>query len=79
MSPIRYLKEVNAQMKRVKWPSFRTFINSFSVILIIIVIASVVLYLESYAGVSIMNQLRDSFVGVSPTVDAASLAHFFVR
>lgn len=65
MSPIKYFKEVAAQMKRVKWPSFSTFISAFSVILIIIIIASVVLWLETSAGVQIMEQLKETFQGVS--------------
>ena len=40
MSPIKYFKEVGAQMKKVKWPSFSTFINAFAVILIIGIIAA---------------------------------------
>lgn len=66
MSPIKYFKEVGQQMKKVKWPSFNTFIASFSVILLIIVIASLVLWLETYAGVQIMEQLKESFAGVTP-------------
>ena len=66
MSPIKYFKEVGSQMKKVKWPSFSTFINAFSVILIIIVIASLVLWLETYAGVQIMEQLKESFTGITP-------------
>jgi preprotein translocase subunit SecE len=53
-------------MKKVKWPSFSTFINAFAVILIIIVVASLVLWLETYAGVQIMEQLKESFAGVTP-------------
>lgn len=64
MSPIKYLKEVGSQMKKVRWPSFSKFISSFSVILIIIVIASVILWLETFAGIQIMEQLKESFVGV---------------
>ena len=66
MSPIKYFKEVGAQMKKVKWPSFSTFINAFAVILIIIVVASLVLWLETYAGVQIMEQLKESFARVTP-------------
>jgi preprotein translocase SecE subunit len=64
MSPIKYFKEVGSQMKRVRWPKFSTFISSFSVILVIIVIASVILWLETFAGIQIMEQLKESFTGI---------------
>lgn len=71
MSPAKYLKEVGHQMKKVKWPSISNFMSTFGVVLIIIIIASLVLYFETWTGVQLMNSLRDAFANIANTSASA--------
>lgn len=72
MSPVKYLKEVGHQLKKVKWPSFSTFMNTFGVVLIIIVIASLILYFETWTGVQLMNSLRDAFKNIATSTTTSA-------
>lgn len=61
MGPVKYFKEVVYQAKKIRWPEFSKFMVVFGVVLSVIVIASIILMFESWAGVQLMNSIRDAF------------------
>lgn len=72
MSPVKYFKEVIYQTKKVKWPSFPVFMNTFSVILVVVIVSSLILYFESWTGIQLMNSLGDAFSGIASTVTSGT-------
>lgn len=59
-SPKKYFQEVIHQAKKVRWPNFTTFINLFTVVLVVLVIAGLILMFENWTGLNLMNSLKDA-------------------
>lgn len=70
-SPRKYLKEVGHQAKKVRWPSFKSFLNAFIIVIVIVTIAALVLMIENWAAGSLINAASNLFGGaVSATTSA---------
>lgn len=79
MSPARYFKEVVHQAKKVKWPSFNTFITTFGVILAVVIIASLVLWFETWVGIELMKTLENVFAPLQGPASTPEVAELLMR
>jgi len=62
-APIKYVKEVVKEGKRVRWPGRETLWPAVAVVIWISVFAALFLVLEDLAANSIISQLQSAFGG----------------
>jgi len=62
-APIKYVKEVVKEGKRVRWPGRETLWPAVAVVIWISVFAALFLVLEDLAANSIITQLQSAFGG----------------
>jgi preprotein translocase SecE subunit len=63
MSPVKYMKEVVREGKRVRWPTRDKLWPTIWVVIVIAVFVAIFLALWDLAAASIINQLRSAFGG----------------
>lgn len=63
MGPVKYMKEVVKEGKRIRWPKREDLIKTAIVVIVITAFAALVLSLEDLAAGSMINQLRNAFGG----------------
>lgn len=63
MNPIRYMKEVVREGKRVRWPKRDVLWKTIAVVVVISLFAAIFLSLEDLAGAKIIEQLKAAFGG----------------
>ncbi|MCR5079542.1 MAG: preprotein translocase subunit SecE [Bacilli bacterium] len=63
MSPVKYMKEVVKEGKRIRWPKRDDLIKTAIVVVVITAFAALILSLEDLAAGSMIQQLRDAFGG----------------
>lgn len=63
MNPIKYVKEVVKEGKRIRWPKRDLLIPTIVVVICISVFVALFLTLEDLTAGSLINQLRDVFGG----------------
>lgn len=61
--PIKYLKEVVKEGKRVRWPSREQLWPAVAVVIVISIFVAVFLALEDLTASSIISQLKSAFGG----------------
>jgi len=62
-APVKYIKEVVKEGKRVRWPGRDTLWPAIAVVIWISVFAALFLVLEDLAANSIISQLQSAFGG----------------
>ncbi len=62
--PVKYLKEVVKEGKRVRWPSRDKLWATIAVVVVIALFVAICLALEDLAGASLIQQLKDAFGGL---------------
>ncbi len=62
-NPVKYMKEVVREGKRVRWPKRDTLWPTIAVVVVIAVFAAVFLSLEDLAAAKIIEQLKAAFGG----------------
>ena len=62
-TPVKYMKEVVKEGKRVRWPNRETLWPAIAVVICISVFAALFLVLEDLAASSIIDQLKSAFGG----------------
>ncbi|MDY5441019.1 MAG: preprotein translocase subunit SecE [Candidatus Enteromonas sp.] len=63
MNPIKYVKEVVKEGKRIRWPKRDLLIPTIVVVICISVFVALFLTLEDLTAGSLINQLRNVFGG----------------
>ncbi|MCI7068492.1 MAG: preprotein translocase subunit SecE [Mollicutes bacterium] len=63
MNPIRYMKEVVREGKRVRWPKRDVLWKTIAVVVVISLFAAIFLSLEDLAAAKIIEQLKAAFGG----------------
>ncbi len=63
MTPIKYMKEVGKEAKRVRWPKRDVLIPTIVVVIIITAFAAIFLSLEDLTAASLIQQLKAAFGG----------------
>ncbi|MBQ2069924.1 MAG: preprotein translocase subunit SecE [Bacilli bacterium] len=63
MGPVKYMKEVVKEGRRIRWPKREDLIKTAIVVIVITAFAALVLSLEDLAAGSMINQLRNAFGG----------------
>jgi preprotein translocase SecE subunit len=61
--PVKYMKEVVREGKRVRWPKKDKFWSTVAVVVIISVFAALILALEDLAAARIIDLLKQAFGG----------------
>ncbi len=62
-NPVKYMKEVVREGKRVRWPKRDTLWPTIAVVVVIAAFAAVFLSLEDLAAAKIIEQLKAAFGG----------------
>lgn len=62
-NPVKYIKEVVREGKRVRWPKRDTLWPTIAVVVVIAVFAAIFLSLEDLAAAKIIEQLKAAFGG----------------
>ena len=63
MTPVKYVKEVVKEGRRIRWPKREELIKTVIVVVVIAAFAALVLSLEDLAAGSMISQLRNAFGG----------------
>ncbi|MDY2913367.1 MAG: preprotein translocase subunit SecE [Candidatus Enteromonas sp.] len=63
MNPIKYVKEVAKEGKRIRWPKREILLPTIVVVICISVFVALFLTLEDLTAGSLINQLRNVFGG----------------
>ena len=63
MNPIKYMKEVAKEGKRIRWPKREILLPTIVVVICISVFVALFLTLEDLTAGSLINQLRNVFGG----------------
>lgn len=63
MTPIKYMKEVVKEGKRVRWPKREQLWPAVAVVICISIFVAVFLALEDLTAASIITQLKNAFGG----------------
>ena len=63
MNPIKYVKEVAKEGKRIRWPKREILLPTIVVVICISVFVALFLTLEDLSAGSLINQLRNVFGG----------------
>ncbi|MCR5490610.1 MAG: preprotein translocase subunit SecE [Bacilli bacterium] len=63
MTPVKYVKEVVKEGKRVRWPKREQLVPTLIVVVVIAVFAAVFLSLEDLTAASMIQQLKNAFGG----------------
>ena len=63
MNPIKYVKEVVKEGKRIRWPKREILLPTIVVVICISVFVALFLTLEDLTAGSLINQLRNVFGG----------------
>ena len=63
MNPIKYVKEVAKEGKRIRWPKREILLPTIVVVICISVFVALFLTLEDVTAGSLINQLRNVFGG----------------
>ena len=63
MNPIRYMKEVVREGKRVRWPKRDVLWKTIAVVVVFSLFAAIFLSLEDLAAAKIIEQLKAAFGG----------------
>lgn len=71
VGPKRYFQEVIHQGKKVRWPSFSEFMRIFTVVLVILIIAGLILMFENWTGLTLMNNLKGLSWGIVTSVESS--------
>ncbi len=61
--PVKYMKEVVREGKRVRWPKKNKFWSTVAVVVVIAVFAALILALEDLAAARIIELLKQAFGG----------------
>ena len=61
--PVKYMKEVVREGKRVRWPKKNKFWSTVAVVVVISVFAALILALEDLAAARIIELLKQAFGG----------------
>ncbi len=62
-NPVKYMKEVVREGKRVRWPKRDTLWPTIAVVVVIAAFAAIFLSLEDLAAAKIIEQLKSAFGG----------------
>ncbi|MDD5884624.1 MAG: preprotein translocase subunit SecE [Erysipelotrichaceae bacterium] len=61
--PVKYMKEVVREGKRVRWPKKNKFWSTVAVVVVIALFAALILALEDLAAARIIELLKQAFGG----------------
>ncbi len=62
--PIKYMKEVAREARRIRWPSREKLWSTILVVVCVALFVAICLALEDLAAGSIIQQLKDAFGGM---------------
>lgn len=63
MTPVKYVKEVVKEGRRIRWPKRDDLIKTVIVVVVITAFAALILSLEDWGAGSLISQLRNAFGG----------------
>ena len=63
MTPVKYVKEVVKEGKRIRWPKREELVPAIIVVIVIVAFAAIFLSLEDLTAGSIIQQLKSVFGG----------------